>query len=50
MKKANEGWGGINLLSWCYLLPLYEEEEDDRMEGEMRSWDSKGSDWRKEKC
>lgn len=38
MKEANEGWGEINLWSWCYLLPSYEEVE---MTGgdEMKGWE-----------
>lgn len=34
-RGPTEGWRGINLWSWCYLLPQY-KEADDLREGEMR--------------
>lgn len=39
MKEANEGWGEINLWSWCYLLPSYEGVETISGGEEMKGWE-----------
>lgn len=48
MKKANEGWGGINLWKQWYLLSVYEVQNDQR-EGLMGWWERKHNETARQK-